>query len=523
MTDETPRPDDAEPPEAAQATPVALEEPWPGYKRLPVAPAVTPVVPPPPPVSLVGDRWPAPDGAPSSVVLIGALAAGLTAALAVPDGRPGVGWFVAAGAVAVGWRTPRSRRAAATDLGWLLVAVALAGVSAVRDAEWFVALCLVAACGAGSLAVAGRGFRSVLTAGMAVPVAALRSVPWVAKALRHGDSQKGARIAVAAAVSVLLLTVFGSLLADADAAFATVVDALVPTFDGEPIARSVALFVVGAAAAVGGAFLLVAPRTPPETARPTRLKGLEWALPVGLLAGLFALFVTVQFATLFGSDEHVLRTTGLTYAEYARSGFWQLVAVTVLALCVIVAASRWAPEHTPVARTTKRVLLATLAVLTLVIVASALSRMWLYQQAYGFTVLRLLVLTCELWLGAGFLIVLWSVLRLRPGGPTRGMVVAGAVALLALAVLDPERFVAERNVDRYATTGEFDVSYHSRLSADAVPALARLPEPLRSCALDLMVSRLDRAGQDDWRSANLARAAVAEFAEPRPSCSSNAS
>ena len=129
---------------------------------------------------------------------------------------------------------------------------------------------------------------------------------------------------------------------------------------------------------------------------------------------VFAVFVGVQFAVLFGSAEHVLQTAGLTYAEHARSGFWQLLAVTALGLGVLAFDSRWAPHRTPQERAVKRGLLAALAVLTMVVVASAIHRMWLYQQAYGFTVLRLLVLTCELWLGAGFLIALVAVLRLRP-------------------------------------------------------------------------------------------------------------
>ena len=206
----------------------------------------------------------------------------------------------------------------------------------------------------------------------------------------------------------------------------------------------------------------------------------------------------MQFAVLFGSAEHVVATAGLTYAEYARSGFWQLLAVTALALGVLAFDSRWAPDRTPQERAVKRGLLAALAVLTLVIVASAINRMWLYQQAYGFTVLRLLVLTCELWLGAGFLLALVAVLRLRPAGLSRPMVAAGMLALLGLAALDPERFVAEHNVARWTETGRIDTYYLSTLSADAVPALLDLPEPLRSCTLAAIVDRL--AVPDDWRS-----------------------
>lgn len=184
--------------------------------------------------------------------------------------------------------------------------------------------------------------------------------------------------------------------------------------------------------------------------------------------------------------------------EYARSGFWQLLAVTVPALGVIVVGARFAP-----AGAGRRGLLSALAGLTLVIVASALSRMWLYQEAYGFTVLRLLVLVCELWLGLGFVLVLGSVLLRRPRRPLRAMAVSGALALLALAALDPERFVAEQNAARFEATGRIDTAYLADLSADAVPAPARLPEPQRACALEPIAARAQGGG---WREANVARA-----------------
>ena len=153
-----------------------------------------------------------------------------------------------------------------------------------------------------------------------------------------------------------------------------------------------------------------------------------------------------------------------------------------------------------------RILLAVLDVLTLGIVATALGRMWLYQQAYGFTVLRLLVLTCELWLGVAFLLVLVAVLR---RGRPRGIVATGAAMLLVLALLDPEGFVAARDVDRFAATGRLDAPYLATLSADTVPALATLPEPQRSCVLAGMTVRQD----GDWRSLNAARAAAAPLVD----------
>ena len=123
-------------------------------------------------------------------------------------------------------------------------------------------------------------------------------------------------------------------------------------------------------------------------------------MPLALLVLLFAMFVAVQLTVLFGGSRHVLDTDGLTYADYARGGFWQLLVVTGLTLLVLAGAARWAPRddpHRPGAdpgRSSAR-----WPSLTLVIVASALHRMDVYADTYGLTRLRLLVALCELWLG----------------------------------------------------------------------------------------------------------------------------
>ncbi|MFC5231304.1 DUF4153 domain-containing protein [Pseudonocardia zijingensis] len=472
---------------------------------------------------LLFPHWRGPSAPPGRWVLGAAAAVGLTAAVALPVERPGIGWFVmaAVAAIVVGalarqaYRNdpaPPAARAYAVDAAWAIAAVALAGVIAVRDAEWLVALCMLAALAAGSIAVAGRHFRSLTFSTMAVVLAAFRALPWTGRALRaarQGDGGGGARTVVATALGLCLVAVFAPLLASADPAFARVLDDLVPTLDDTVVTRAV-VCAFAAAAVLGCGFLLMAPPTPqPQKGGPARVRRVEWALPIGFLVALFGLFVGVQFATLFGSDDYVRRTTGLTYAEYARGGFWQLLAVTVLALGVVLLASRFAPTPTPADRAWKRSLLAALAGLTLVIVLSALRRMWLYQEAYGFTTLRLVVLTCELWLGVCFLLVLVAVLRLQARPLVREMAGAGVAALVALAALDPEGFVAASDVGRFETTGKIDTVYLGRLSADAVPALVRLPAQQRCEVLPRIAARLGEA-ETDWPSWNASRAAARE-------------
>jgi hypothetical protein len=84
--------------------------------------------------------------------------------------------------------------------------------------------------------------------------------------------------------------------------------------------------------------------------------------------------------------------------------------------------------------------------------------------------------------------------------------------------VDADGLVARRNVERHAATGKLDVDYVATLSADAVPALDRLPEPVRSCALSLHADRLDESS-GGWGAANVARARARDILTARPATS----
>jgi hypothetical protein len=217
-----------------------------------------------------------------------------------------------------------------------------------------------------------------------------------------------------------------------------------------------------------------------------------------MLDGLFATFVFLQIAVLFGGRDHVVRTAGLTFAEYARNGFFQLVAVAALTLGVV-AALAWCAE-----RKSRRdilvlqVLAGILVVLTLVVLASALKRLLLYEDAFGFTRLRVAVHAVILWMGGLFvLIAIAGVLRkVRWLAPAA--VAYSAVALLVFTVAGSDYAIAERNIDRFRATGKMDVVSLSQLGADAVPALSELPEPYRSCALRPIAQELREYERSLW-------------------------
>ncbi|MGF0319086.1 DUF4153 domain-containing protein [Nocardia fluminea] len=424
-----------------------------------------------------------------------------------PETGAGVGT-----AATTGEASPKKAASQAVSMGdriwWAAAALLLLGVGTVRAAEWLFVLCVLAACVAGSLAVMGRrSVRGIAHDMFAVPLASFGAVPWAFSGLRESRSvgtSSVRRYGISVAATAALLVVFVPLLGGADATFAKLLNGLVPAVDGPATWQWIFLFAVVTTGVLGALYLLAGP--PPraaDSARPRRLwSRSEWMLPVGALTVLFAVFVGAQFVALFGGDDYVQRTAGLTYAEYARSGFWQLSAVSVLTLAVILAVLRWSVQDTAADRRSLRGLLSAVSVLALVIVCSALGRMWTYQQAYGFTVLRLLVTTCELWVGLVYVLVLVAIARLRWNWVSRAAIGTALGTLIALALLNPEHLVAERNIDRWQTSGRLDADYLNGLSPDILPALDPLPAHLRTPIETSIRYDLD---DDHWWSWNWSR------------------
>lgn len=174
---------------------------------------------------------------------------------------------------------------------------------------------------------------------------------------------------------------------------------------------------------------------------------------------------------------------------------------TALTLLVVWAAHRKAPRATAGDRAWIRASLGLLCLLTLVVVASALYRMHIYQEAYGFTRLRVLVDVFEGWLGLLVVAVLGGGAALRAPWLPRFALLSGAGLLLAVAAINPDAWIARHNIERYEETGKVDLRYLQGLSADAVPVLATLPDDLAACAL----AGHSTAEEDDWLEWNLGR------------------
>ncbi|MQA99089.1 MAG: DUF4173 domain-containing protein [Actinobacteria bacterium] len=442
----------------------------------------------------------------------GAIPVAVLAAAILPGATAGLNVVVVA--VALGSVAAWARR---EDLnGWSYVsggsAVLLAAMFAVHTSEWVLTVDLIVAGGLGVVALSrATSWTGVLIRPPAMLLTLHRGLghtlgPLTAP-LRPGQGRSLEPAVRGAFLALFLVSLFGGLFVSADPAFGRIAhDVLLPDWD---LSLLPARVMVGCIVlALAGAYVLVpveGPTTVTGTHRGRGIGRIELAIALGALDLLFIAFVTFQIAVLFGGRGYVLSTAGLTYAEYARQGFFQLVAVAALALGVIAATLWLRDSDEPADRTLVRGLLGILCVGTLVVLASAFIRLTVYEEAYGFTRLRLAVHATIVWLAILFVLVMVAGAIWDGRWLPRAVVLSALAVLLPLNLLSPDAFVAERNLVRYEATGRFDAGYAATLGAEAVPVLLRLPEPLRACAVEPIRARLARR-PSSWISFNLAEA-----------------
>ncbi len=409
-------------------------------------------------------RWPERPLPPQPGAVLGALGVGAWAALTWPDRNIGLAvalTLLAAGALM--WWVARHRQQIWTITCAVLAAL-LAATPMVRDASGVVMLSVVV-----GVVVAASGLtlaRSPLAIPAGVlswPLSALRGLPLVGRTITATG-----RVAVVwpilrtVGLSMIALALFGGLFATGDAVFGSWADAVVPDLGWDTFVLRTFLLALIAGISLTGAYLALNPPEIADLALPGRRRvahAWEWAVPVGLVVALFAGFIAAQATAMWGGHAYLERTTGLSYAEYVHQGFGQLTVATLLTVVVVALTLRAANRETRRDRILLRALLGGLCLLTLVVVASALYRMSLYQQAFGYTVLRVFIDGFELWLGLVVAMLLIAGIRLQARWLARAVLLSAAAFTLAFAAMNPDAWVAQRNIERFEVVtfspGEF--------------------------------------------------------------------
>lgn len=332
---------------------------------------------------------------------------------------------------------------------------------------------------------------------------------------------KGLALIRGALLTVPALVFFGILFLSADASFERLVRDIITVDTWTPLNH---LLVVAGITLVFAGVLhrrLAARRDGSLGSRSTRSSSLglvEAGMLVGALDLLFATFVALQIPHFFGGSWTLASTPGLTAAEYARRGFFELIVVEAVAIPILLAAEAIMRGKARRHVTTFRILAGINLGLLGAIAASAALRLLLYRSAFGLTETRVYVGAALVWLVAVLVILAVTVLTGRHDRFAFGAIIAGFTVLLALNAANPDGLIASTNLAR-AKKGvsvgagykglSFDVAYNAGLSADAFPSLlagmGSLDGPDRMRLVELLQRRQVSRGAGGWRSWNLAR------------------
>ena len=443
------------------------------------------------------------------LILCAALLVGIAADLLLRVGINGIGFplWIAILALAAAALARRDGRGIPREaFGWLVAAVLAAFGLAWRSAEElqgfdFLATLLTLgfaaiALGQPQASLVGARLRDTVWAGArvlrdvfigAIPLT-LREL--LAPGTRDAASRRGWPVIRTTLIVVALLVVFGSLLRAADPIFASLL--ALPNFDiGLFISH---LLVIGFFAWVfagwsRGAFISPATASRPPERLPFALGMTDMTAALVTLDVLFALFILAQLGWLFGGEAFLQARTGLTAAQYARRGFFQMVFVVVLVVPLLMATRTLrVPGAATARRHTK--LAIPMVVLLLAMILSAALRMRLYVQYFGLTTERFYTLAIMVWLAYVLVWLAATTLRDQDRRFVAGAVISGFVTLFALNVIVPDRVVARVNVaraQRATPTGgsSLDVAYLSTLGGDAMETViaATLAPPVSSNAI----------------------------------------
>ncbi len=471
--------------------------------------------------------------------------------------------IVVATMLVAGWVVRRQGRALDPLDAWLPVtAVVVALLVAIRGDEFLAVLDIVVAfafCGATLVALSGvpvtRRSASVIATMGAWALGGLITGPVVAMSdaspsaaevrTRAGVGRHVAPVLRGLVIGVPLAVIFAVLFASADPIFRrATADLLGFRLDLGDLPGRV-LFTMCAAWLAAGA-LSVAARGIPDVEHAS-LGAAAWTPPadgglgalrrsigvpealviLGTIDLVIGLFVGLQIAYLFGGLD-TLAAAGITYADYARRGFFELVAAACLAAAVVVAMDAMIDRRPRVYVAA----LLTLIALTTVVLASAAMRLRLYQDAYGWTELRLYVLVAIATMAVGLVAMAVLVARDRTRWLGHAFAVIGVVSLVGLNLLAPGGFVAARNIERVTNPAlvpadghpGLDDGYVAMLPDDAIPvlvaALPSLPAAERVRVLDVLRARtLELDVDPSYRSPlswNLGREAARAALESLP-------
>lgn len=209
-----------------------------------------------------------------------------------------------------------------------------------------------------------------------------------------------------------------------------------------------------------------------------KFKGIESIYIISFLSAIavcYLLYLFSQLAYFFSAFKGFLPEGDITYAQYARKGFFEMCAIAVINLIIVFTAWFIAKKKKGKANVGIQIITTFIAVFTLVIIATAISKMVLYISTFGMTVLRLTTSAFMLFLAIVFIGVICKIF-IKKINLVKASIISAALIVLLLGTVNVNGFCAKYNYENYTAQRleNIDVKAMYNLGDEGIPYLVNL-------------------------------------------------
>lgn len=327
------------------------------------------------------------------------------------------------------------------------------------------------------------------------------------------------RVMLGIAITIPILIVIIILLSSADSIFAkqissiaNIIEKIFATVTIRELICRVALIII--LTIYGTAFIYNIVQRNPEEELERQCRKISFDHIVAntmltILNIIYLVFCYIQIVNIF------MGYTSLSeyeYAEYARQGFFQLMAVSLINLVIILITTHNIREDTKAIRNYTKLMNVLLAIFTFIILISSFMRMHLYEQEFGYTFLRLMV----------YIVLITEVVLMIPTiahifDKKIKLVKPYFIIILTVYVLinyiNIDRTIARKNIDRYFENQnknierKIDLKYLETLGIDGTIEMQRLlktkDEMIQSEVYNYLYNQKDTVKNKNWQEFNI--------------------
>lgn len=219
----------------------------------------------------------------------------------------------------------------------------------------------------------------------------------------------------------------------------------------------------------------------------SKFEGIENVYIISFLSAIavcYLLYLFSQLAYFFSAFKGFLPNDDITYSQYARKGFFEMCVIAVINLCLVFFSMLLAKKQNGKVCTGLQIIATFISVFTLIIIATAISKMVLYISEYGMTILRITTSAFMLFLAVTFLAVILRIYITKINIVKTSLITAGIVVLL-LGTVNVNAICAKYNYEAYnaGKLDSIDIEAIYNLGDEGIPYVVRL-----ACSKDEMIA-----------------------------------